>query len=64
MKELKNILTQIVNDLEKSAISISALESKAEDKRKAGEAAYQKNKNFYDSLRQEIDALPENPNPE
>jgi hypothetical protein len=60
MKELKDILNKIVNDLEKSAIAAYALGSGIVDKKTAKELAYQQNKEFYNSLRQQIDALPEN----
>ena len=60
MKELKAVLKTIVDDLEKSAIAAYVLGSGIADKKTAKELAYQQNKDFYNSLRQQIDALPEN----
>ncbi len=58
MKELKKILIQIVEDLERSALALEVLNSGATDKRSAKELAFQKNQEFYNSLRKQIDALP------
>ena len=55
---LKDVLTNIVNDLQKSAAMIEVLESGAKDKRTALELATQKHRSFYDSLRKKIDVLP------
>jgi hypothetical protein len=57
MKEIKDILNKIVTDLEKSAAEIAALQPGVRDRRTARELAIQSNKEFYDSLRKQIDAL-------
>jgi len=51
MDELKEILKQIVADLEKSAAAIEVLRSGANIELTALDLAVQKNREFYNSLR-------------
>jgi hypothetical protein len=57
--KLKSLLKKMVDDLEKSAIAIAVLDSGANDKRLAADLASQKYRNFYDSLRKEVENLPD-----
>jgi hypothetical protein len=57
MEELKEILKQIVADLEKSAAAIEILSSNAGVELTALDLAVQKNREFYNSLRSQIGAL-------
>lgn len=56
-EELKEILKQIVADLEKSAAAIEVLRSGANIEVTALDLAVQKNREFYNSLRKQIGAL-------
>jgi hypothetical protein len=58
MEELKEILKQIVADLEKSAAEIEILSASAGVELTALDLAVQKNRDFYNSLRSQIGALP------
>jgi hypothetical protein len=57
MEELKEILKQIVADLEKSAAAIEVLRSGTNIEVTALDLAVQKNREFYNSLRKQIGAL-------
>jgi hypothetical protein len=57
MEELKEILKQIVADLEKSAAAIEVLRSAANVEVTTLDLAVQKNREFYNSLRKQIGSL-------
>jgi hypothetical protein len=57
MNELKELLKLIVADLEKSAAAINVLQSGSTDQLTALDLAVQTNRDFYASLRTQIDAL-------
>jgi hypothetical protein len=57
MNELRELLKLIVADLEMSAAAISVLQSGSTDQLTALDLAVQTNRDFYTSLRTQIDAL-------
>ncbi len=57
MEQLKEILKQIVADLEKSAAAIESLKSGENTEVTALDLAVQKNRDFYHSLRKQIGEL-------
>jgi hypothetical protein len=57
MDELKEILKLIVADLERSAAAINTLQSGSAERLTALELALQTNRDLYDSLRTQINAL-------
>ena len=59
MDKLKNVLTQIVNDLEKTAQALDVLRSGATGQKAltVSEISSGKNRSFYNGLRKQIDDL-------
>jgi hypothetical protein len=55
---LKDVLTEMVNHLEKLTAAVAVVESKATDKRTAYELAVQSFAKTHDELRRKIAALP------
>ena len=56
---LKEVLTEIVDQIEKLTAALAVIESGAKDKRTAFEVAAQNFKQTYNNLREKIDALPD-----